>query len=118
MFERKGQILLRADECDEDAALDAALEAGAENFESEDGVFVVTTDAPDFHDVLGALRAAGIPVEEADLAMVPNNTVKLEGRDAEKVLAVLHALDEHDDVLKVNTNVDLGDAEGEDWEAT
>ena len=112
MFERKGQILVSADECDEDAALDAALEAGAENFESEDGTYVVTTTAPDFHDVLGSLRDAGLPVEEAELAMVPSNTVKLAGRDAEKVLAVLHALDEHDDVLKVNTNVDLEEAEG------
>jgi len=117
MFERKGQILVPADECDEDAALDAALEAGAENFESDDGMYVVTTTAPDFHDVLGALRDAGVPVEGAELAMVPNNTVKLEGRDAEKGLAVLHALDEHDDVLKVNTNVDLEEAEGADWEA-
>ena len=117
MFERKGQILVSADDCDEDAVLDAALEAGAENFESEDGMYVVTTTASDFHDVLGAMRDAGVPVEEAELAMVPGNTVKLEGRDAEKVLAVLHALDEHDDVLKVNTNVDLEEAEGADWEA-
>ena len=116
MFERKGQILVPAAECDEEAALDAALEAGAENFESDDGMYVVTTEASDFHEVLGALRDAGIPVEEAVLAMVPSNTVKLEGREAEKVLAVLHALDEHDDVLKVNTNVDLEEAEGADWE--
>ena len=67
----------------------------------------MTTDAADFHDVLASLRAAGIPVEEADLVMVPNNTVRVEGREAERVLDILTALDDHDDVLKVNTNVDV-----------
>ncbi|WP_419163306.1 YebC/PmpR family DNA-binding transcriptional regulator [Candidatus Palauibacter sp.] len=114
MFERKGQIFVPAERGDEDTTLDAALEAGAENFESEDGMYLVTTTAADFHDVLASMRGAGIPVAEADLAMVPNNTVRLAGREAEKILGILEALDEHDDVLKVNTNVDLEDA---DWEA-
>ena len=114
MFERKGQILVPAERSEEEATLEAALEAGAENFETEDEMYVVTTAAADFHDVLSSLRAAGIPVAEADLAMVPSNTVRLEGREAERVLAVLNALDDHDDVLKVNTNVDLEEA---DWAA-
>lgn len=107
MFERKGQILVPADRSEEEATLEAALEAGAENFETEDDGYVVTTDAADFHDVLAALRAAGIPVAEADLVMVPNNTVRVEGREAARVLDILTALDDHDDVLKVNTNVDV-----------
>ena len=114
MFERKGQILVPADRSDEEATLEAALEAGAENFETEDGMYVVTTAAADFHEVLAALRGAGVPVAEADLAMIPNSTVRVEGREAEKVLAILTALDDHDDVLKVNTNVDVAEA---DWAA-
>ena len=70
MFERKGQILVSADRSDEEATLDAALEAGAEDFEADDGMYVVTTGAGDFHDVLASMRAAGIAVAEADLAMV------------------------------------------------
>ena len=107
MFERKGQILVPAERSEEEATLEAALEAGAENFETEDDAYLVTTDAADFHDVLASLRAAGIPVAEADLVMVPNNTVRVEGREAARVLDILTALDDHDDVLKVNTNVDV-----------
>ncbi|WP_420637149.1 YebC/PmpR family DNA-binding transcriptional regulator [Candidatus Palauibacter sp.] len=107
MFERKGQILVPADRSDEEAALDAALEAGAEDFEADDGMYVVTTGAGDFHEVLASMRAAGIPVAEADLAMVAKNTVRVEGREAARVLDILTALDDHDDVLQVNTNVDL-----------
>ncbi|WP_419934813.1 YebC/PmpR family DNA-binding transcriptional regulator [Candidatus Palauibacter sp.] len=107
LFERKGQILVSADRSDEEATLDAALEAGAEDFEADDGMYVVTTGAGDFHDVLASMRAAGIAVTEADLAMVAKNTVRVEGREAERVLDILTALDDHDDVLRVNTNVDL-----------
>ena len=107
MFERKGQILVSADRSDEEATLDAALEAGAEDFEADDGMYVVTTGAGDFHDVLASMRAAGIAVAEADLAMVAKNTVRVEGREAGRVLDILTALDDHDDVLRVNTNVDL-----------
>ncbi|WP_423927723.1 YebC/PmpR family DNA-binding transcriptional regulator [Candidatus Palauibacter sp.] len=107
MFERKGQILVSADRSEEEAALEAALEAGAEDFEADDGMYVVTTGAADFHQVLASMRAAGIPVAEADLAMVAKNTVRVEGREAERVLDILTALDDHDDVLRVNTNVDL-----------
>ncbi|WP_419167266.1 YebC/PmpR family DNA-binding transcriptional regulator [Candidatus Palauibacter sp.] len=107
MFERKGQILVPADRSDEEAALDAALEAGAEDFEADDGMYVVTTGAGDFHEVLASMRAAGIPVAEADLAMVAKNTVRVEGREAARVLDILTALHDHDDVLQVNTNVDL-----------
>ena len=107
MFERKGQILISADRSEEEAALEAALEAGAEDFEADDGTYVVTTGAGDFHEVLASMRAAGLPVAEADLAMVAKNTVRVEGREAERVLDILTALDDHDDVLRVNTNVDL-----------
>ena len=107
MFERKGQILVPADRSDEEEALDAALEAGAEDFEADDGMYVVTTGAGDFHEVLASMRAAGIPVAEADLAMVAKNTVRVEEREAKRVLDILTALDDHDDVLQVNTNVDL-----------
>lgn len=114
MFERKGQVYIEAEQSDEEATLEAALEAGAENFESEDGTHIVTTSAGDFHAVVEALKETGIPIAEAELAMVPSNTIKVEGREAEKVVDILEALEEHDDVLKVYSNVDLEEA---DWAA-
>lgn len=114
MFERKGQIYVDAEHCDEELALEAALEAGGEDFASEGGTHVVTTAAVDFHTVVRSLREANIPIAEAELAMIPSNTMKTEGRDAEKVIDILMALDEHDDVLKVYSNVDLEEA---DWAA-
>lgn len=114
MFERKGQITLDATRCEEEASLEAALEAGAENFEVEDDVFVITTAPTSFHAVQEALREAGLPVREAELAMIPSSTMRLEGRDAERALALLDALDEHDDVQRLYSNVDLEEA---DWAA-
>ncbi len=107
MFERKGQILVDSSRCEEDVALEAALEAGAENLESEEGVYVITTGPADLHAVQKGLREHGVPVEEAELAMVPASTVHVEGRDAEKVAQLLALLEEHDDVQKVYSNVDL-----------
>jgi YebC/PmpR family DNA-binding regulatory protein len=109
MFERKGQIVLDASACDEETALLAALEAGAEDLAADDGVFIVTTAASDLHAVQDALRLAGLPVEEAEIAMIPTTSITLEGREAEKVLAVLEAIDEHEDVQRVYSNADLGD---------
>ncbi|MGH7540682.1 MAG: YebC/PmpR family DNA-binding transcriptional regulator [Gemmatimonadota bacterium] len=114
MFERKGQVRLDASACDEEAVLEVALEAGAENLDAEDGAFVVTTSPSRFHAVQEALRRAGLPVQEAELAMIPTSTLRLEGRDARKVIDLLDALDEHDDVQRVYSNVDIEEA---DWAA-
>ncbi len=109
MFERKGQILIPAASCDEETALEAALEAGAENMETEADTYIITTSPADFHTVEAALRERGLPIEEAELAMVPTTTLRVEGRQAEKLIQILSELDEHDDVQNVYSNVDLDD---------
>ncbi len=114
MFERKGQFYVDAGEADEVKVLDIALEAGAENFEVQDDLYVITTDPSSFHAVGQALRSAGVPIDEAELAMIPVSTMKLEGRDAERVVTLLDALDEHDDVQRIFSNVDIEEA---DWAA-
>jgi YebC/PmpR family DNA-binding regulatory protein len=114
MFERKGQIYLDAGACDEERALEAGLEAGAEDLVGEGDVFVLTTSPGDLHMVDAVLRAAGLPVQEAELAMIPSTIIKVEGREAGKVIDILTALDEHEDVQKVYSNVDLEEA---DWAA-
>lgn len=107
MFERKGQIVLDAATNPEDATLEAALEAGAEDVMRDGDQYVVTTLPTTFHAVQDALRAAGILIESAELAMVPTNTVAVEGDDAQKILRLMEVLDELDDVSKVSSNFDI-----------
>jgi YebC/PmpR family DNA-binding regulatory protein len=111
MFDRKGQILLSAEKLDEDTAMEIALEAGAEDLVREDEHYVVTTDPAQFHAVRSVLEEKGLQVVEAELAMVPRNVVKVEGReDAEAVLKLVEALEDLDDVQKVWANFDIDEA--------
>ena len=114
MFERKGQIYVDSEKSEEDMTLEFALEAGVESFDSEEGMYVMSTTAGDFHAVVKSLRESGIPIAAAELGMVPTTMIVAEGRDGEKVIDILNALDEHEDVLKVYSNVDLGEG---DWAA-
>jgi YebC/PmpR family DNA-binding regulatory protein len=111
MFEKKGQIFVDAGGVDEDRLMEAVLDAGGEDLRREDEQFVVTTAPADFHNVKSALQAKGIPVAEAELAMVPKTTVKVEGRDAETLLKLIDSLEELDDVQKVWANFDIDVAE-------
>jgi len=107
MFDRKGQILIDGTSVDEDTTLEIALEAGAEDVANEEGQYVVTTDPASLHVVRTALEARGLKVAEAELAMVPKNTVHVEGKDAEAVLKLVESLEELDDVQKVWANFDI-----------
>ncbi len=117
MFDRKGQIYLDATRNEEDSTLEAALEAGAEDFAREGDQYVVTTTPATFHAVQDALRARGLQVESAELAMVPKNTVKVEGADAERILRLVEVLEELDDVSKVFSNFDIDAAQLAEAEA-
>jgi len=107
MFERKGQIILDAAERDEDTTLEAALEAGAEDFVREDATFVVTTDPGMLHAVKQAMDEHGLTATEASIGWVPKNTVAVEGESAEKLLKLLEELEGLDDVQKVDANFDM-----------
>ena len=111
MFDRKGQLYLDADRYDEEAAMEAALESGADDFAREGEQFVVSTEPAMFHAVREALEAKQFAVDEAELAMVPRNTVKVEGADAERLIKLLEALEELDDVSKVFSNFDIDASE-------
>ncbi len=117
MFDRKGQMLIDAARYDEDRALEAALEAGAEDFARDGDQYVVTTSPTGFHAVQDALRGAGIAIESAELAMVPKNTVRVEGADAERILRLVEVLEELDDVSKVFSNFDIDAAQLAEAEA-
>lgn len=111
MFDRKGQIYLDASRLDEDRTLELALDAGAEDFARDGDQFIVTTGVTDFHAVQDRLRAKGIQPDSAELAMVPKNTVRVEGKDAEALIRLVEALEELDDVSKVFSNFDIDSSE-------
>jgi YebC/PmpR family DNA-binding regulatory protein len=107
MFEKKGQILIDGAGRDEDSLMEAVLDAGGEDLRREDDQYVVTTAPGDFHAVRSTLQSKGLPIVEAELAMVPKTTVKVEGRDAETLLKLIESLEELDDVQKVWANFDI-----------
>jgi YebC/PmpR family DNA-binding regulatory protein len=107
MFDRRGQITIDGERYDEDTVMEAALEAGALDVESEEGTHTVYTEVADFHAVQDALRAAGIEWEEAELAMIPKTEVRVEGPDADQLVKLLELLEELDDVQQVYTNADV-----------
>jgi YebC/PmpR family DNA-binding regulatory protein len=117
MFDRKGQVYLEAARYPEDKALEDALDAGAEDFAAEGEEYVVSTAPNDFHAVQDALRAKGYAIESAELAMVPKNTVKVEGADAERLIKLIEVLEELDDVSKVFSNFDIDAAQLEESRA-
>jgi YebC/PmpR family DNA-binding regulatory protein len=109
-FSRKGHIYVDASRYGEERVFEAALMAGAEDVSESGGEFLVTTDATDLHQVQEGLREAGVEFAQAELAMVPANEVQVAGKEAEQLLAVLDALDDHDDVQKVWSNANIDEA--------
>jgi transcriptional/translational regulatory protein YebC/TACO1 len=107
MFDRKGQIFLDANRYQEDSTLEAALDAGAEDFARDGEQYVISTTVPTFHAVQDALIARKFEVESAEIAMVPKTSVKVEGKQAEQMIKLLEALEELDDVSKVFSNFDI-----------
>ena len=107
MFDRKGQLYLDAAQLDEDAAMEAALEAGAEDFKREDDQYIVTTEPAQLHAVKTALEARGMTDGESAIEWLPKNTVRVEGKDAESLVKLLEALEDLDDVQKVEGNFDI-----------
>jgi YebC/PmpR family DNA-binding regulatory protein len=113
MFDKKGQIELDATKyADEDTTLEAALEAGAEDFRREGDVYLVTTEPNALYAVKSALEAKGIVATEAEIAMVPKNTVPVTSKDdVSSLFKLIEALEELDDVQKVWGNFEIDDAD-------
>jgi YebC/PmpR family DNA-binding regulatory protein len=107
MFDRRGQIYLDAARVEEDALIEAALDAGAEDVKREDDQFVVTTGVSDLHAVKSALDAKNLASTSAEIVWLPKNTIRVEGKDAEALVKLLEGLEELDDVQKVEANFDM-----------
>ena len=111
MFHRKGVIQIEKSAApDEERLLEIALEAGAEDLNDSESTWEITTDPTAFAGVRDALEAAGVVMLSAELAMVPQNTVPVEGGQAKQVLALLEALEDLDDVQSVSANFDIPEA--------
>ncbi|MBP6821006.1 MAG: YebC/PmpR family DNA-binding transcriptional regulator [Acidobacteria bacterium] len=113
MFNKKGQIIIDAVLKGEDDMLEIALEAGAEDMSSDGETHQILTAPEDFHTVLDTIKAKGIEPMSAELAMIPQNTIKLEGGDAAKMLKLYEALDDHEDTQSVYANFEIDDADME-----
>ena len=107
LFQRKGQFIIDAEGKDEDAVMELALEAGADDFKRDGDYFILLCDPANFNDVAAALAAKGIQSAEADVVRVAETQVALEGDVARRVAKLLDALDDNDDVQNVYSNASL-----------
>jgi len=107
MFKKRGVITIDKAAVDEDRLMEAALEAGADDVVGDADAFQVMTPVELFSAVRDAIEKAGIAVVNGDLTMMPENTVKVTGHQAEQVLKLIEDLEDHDDVQSVSANFDI-----------
>ncbi len=109
IFTQKGIFTMPAAGNDEDKLLEIVLEAGAQDISDEGETFEITTDPRSFSAVREALETAGVTVQHAEVARVAGSSVQLEENDARKVLRLMEALEDHDDIQSVSANFDIPD---------
>jgi transcriptional/translational regulatory protein YebC/TACO1 len=109
MFARKGVITLNTNQIDEDTLLELVLEAGGDDIKTEADVYEIVTAPEAFEDVRSTLEQKGLTFDVAEVTMMPQNTVPVEGKQAEQVLRLMEALDDQDDVRKAHANFDISD---------
>jgi YebC/PmpR family DNA-binding regulatory protein len=109
MFEKMGIIAFEKDKVDEEKLLEVALESGADDVKEEDDELEVLIPPSDFESVKQAFDDAGLEYSMAEVSMIPQNTVKLEGKKAEQMLNLMEALEDNDDVNNVYANFDIPD---------
>src|ERR1700704_659448 len=111
MFEKKGYIVVDKTAKAEDELFELAIEAGADDLRDDEENFEIITAPDNFEQVLTAVKSAGIEPQVAEVEMVPQTYVKLEGQDARQMLKLMEALEDHDDVQKVSANFDISEAD-------
>ncbi|MCX5665901.1 MAG: YebC/PmpR family DNA-binding transcriptional regulator [Candidatus Omnitrophica bacterium] len=109
MFEKKGYIVVSKTSAEEDKLMGVALDAGAEDMIIEEENYAIKTAPQDFFKVKKAIDDAGIKTEDAEITLLPKNLVRVEGPDAKKILELVDAIEEHEDVQHVYANFDIPD---------
>jgi YebC/PmpR family DNA-binding regulatory protein len=107
LFHAKGQVFIAKTDADEDAVMAAVLEAGADDVADDGESWQVLCDPSDLLAVRDAVEAAALPVESSGITMIPDTTITCAGRAAEKIINLVEAIEDHDDVQKVHANFDI-----------
>ncbi len=115
MFSKKGYIVVAKSKTDEDALMSAVLDAGGDDVRDDEEAWEVLSAPEAFPAVLEAVKKLGVEPDVAEISMIPQNYLKLEGKQAQQMIRLMEALDEHDDVRHVWSNVDI---EAEEIEAS
>jgi YebC/PmpR family DNA-binding regulatory protein len=116
MFDRRSQIFVPGDKATEDQLMNIVLDAGAEDLRSDGERWEILSPPEAGEAVLKALEANHIPTEDASIAMIPKNLIKLEGKNASGMLRLNEVLEDHDDVQSVYSNFDIDEQELEAME--
>ena len=109
LFDRIGLITLDVEQIEEDALLEIVLESGGDDVKIEDDVYEIRTTPEAFEAVRTALEEHGLTLGVAEITLLPQNTVQAEGKQAEQIIRLMEALDDHDDVRKAYANFDIPD---------
>jgi YebC/PmpR family DNA-binding regulatory protein len=110
MFDRQGYMTVDRDRISEDELMEKALEAGAIDIQTLDDVYEVYTEFADLESVRSSLEQKGVEISSVEPAMIPQSTVRLEGKHAEQMIRLFEALEEHDDVVHVYANFDIDES--------
>jgi len=110
IFSKRGKLEVLAESIEEDVLIDLSLELGAEDVVKEGDVFLILTEIDNFEEVRKGLESNNVSCVNAEISMIPSNSVKVEGKPAEHMLKMLDLLDDCDDVQKVHSNFDIDDS--------
>ena len=111
LFEKKGYIVVDKAAKPEEELFDIAIEAGADDLRDDEDNFEIITSPENFESVQSAIKSAGIEPQVAEVSMVPQTYIKLEGGSAQQMLRLMEAIEDHDDVQKVYANFDIDEAD-------
>jgi len=109
MFTKKGFISVATNSVAEDTLMGIVLDKGAEDFKADGSYYEITCEPSALEAIKAAIDAKKIPIVTAEVTMVPNSTIKLEGQEAKTLLSLLEALEDHEDVQAVHANFDISE---------
>lgn len=109
LFDRKGLVIIPSDKADEESLMEVALEAGADDVQRVDETFEITCDPDAFGDLIDALTKAEISMDSSQITRIPKDTVDLDVESGRKILKLMEALDDHEDIQTVSSNFNIPD---------
>ena len=109
MFDKKGQIILKRDDQDENTLFEDAINVGAEDFEAVHDAFIITTDPADIMSVRSGIENKGYFVESSKVEMLPKNFQRINDKNSEKAISLLNEIEDHDDIKSIYTNFEPAD---------